>query len=395
MSKSILEYEFRLSVLDPNAFELLEIQHRPKKTYKVVYAKPHFRYKNNRWEFKKTLSRTAVYHDGVWFRWVKSKEIPFRNWPRSLYSKFVDTVGFLQNPFVIEYRIEMELDSQAKIVAYRKEKEIGLLFEYETTCANIDVSPLSRYMDFVKCFFTNKPFPPYTLKTCTRKPVKPIKGKGSNNCLVARKFDGVFGFVYSHPDKLFETWEGNVQIVKQGVSLGDGIVFSAEKLENTIVLLDVYQVRGIPTAHKKSIFLEFLPRLELPSGFQIQRYYRNVHQLPPTPLKTDGLIFHDIENDKIFKWKKKHTVDLVYWDGYFLLPDHQRFPYTKERLENGRVYEVSMKGRVISKRVDRFVGNSAKQWDNISKCGKVWKGPPFEPREEIIKKTRAKRLRKN
>lgn len=388
----MLEYEFRLVVLDPNAFALLEIQQQPKKIYKVIYAKPHFRFKNNCWECKKLVSQVIVYHDTFWFRWVISKELPFKHWTKSLHTKFIDSVGFFQNPFQIEYRVEIQLDEQAKIYAFRKGKETGIVFEYETLNDQLDVTPLNNYNLILNVFFRNKTFPEYTLKPCIRKPVKPVKFKSTGKCLVAHKFDGIFGFVYSYPDRIVEFWEGNIQKVKFGVSLGDGFIFSVEKMDNDVViLLDVYQVRGVSTAFKESIFLDFLPHLELPYNYRVQHYCHTEKQLPPTSFKTDGIIFHNIKTDTIYKLKKKHTVDLVYWDGYFLLPNNQKVAYKKRELENGHVYEVSLRGRVIGERLDRFVGNSARQWQNLLDTGKCWKGPKFEERIIVKKKGRKRK----
>ncbi|GFY61822.1 uncharacterized protein TNIN_122831, partial [Trichonephila inaurata madagascariensis] len=194
------------------------------------------------------------------------------------------------------------------------------------------------------------------------------------NCLVARKFDGTFGLIYSYSNKICEFWEGNYQRIRTGISLGDGIVYSAEKIDDEhVILLNVYQVRGIFTVNKQSIFLEFLPQLSLPPGYYIQKYCFKIEDLPTTPFKTDGYIFHDIQRDKVYKLKEKNSIDAIYWDGYFLLPDNQRIPCKKRKLQNGRVYEISMEGKVLRRRNDRFIGNTSKQLENILKCCKNWK----------------------
>ncbi|GFU28247.1 uncharacterized protein TNCV_2136381 [Trichonephila clavipes] len=61
--------------------------------------------------------------------------------------------------------------------------------------------------------------------------------------VVAHKLDGTFGLVYSFPNYIKVKWEGGIHKIHKGITLEDGIVFSAEKLSNgTVVLLDVYQV---------------------------------------------------------------------------------------------------------------------------------------------------------
>ncbi|GFT61750.1 hypothetical protein TNCV_2563791 [Trichonephila clavipes] len=43
-------------------------------------------------------------------------------------------------------------------------------------------------------------------------------------------------------------WEGNVQNLIKNVSIGNGIIYGAEKMKNgTVILLDVYQVRELFT----------------------------------------------------------------------------------------------------------------------------------------------------
>ncbi|GBN62015.1 hypothetical protein AVEN_23200-1 [Araneus ventricosus] len=388
----MLEYEFRLMVSDPDPFQLLNRLNQPQLVYKVVYAKPHFRFKEGCWEIKEIIQNVAVYHNHLWFRWVQSKEIPFRSWNLKMHSTFFQVSGFYQNPFIIEYRKEVRLDSKAKIYAFRKKKESGLVFEYESKKGIFNVNPLDKYITIFDLFFRNKPSLPYKIKPCTRKTVKPVK-EIKSSCLVARKYDGIFGFVYSYSDHIFELWEDNFQRVRKDVTLGDGIVFSAEKMDDVVVLLDVYQVRGVVTMCRESIFLEFLPRLELPLGYRIQNYCRDVSELPPTDLKTDGLIFHDTKNDNIYKLKKKHTYDLVYRDGYLYFPQNIRAP-VKEKLKNGHVYEVSRRGRIIRERPDRFVGNSAKQIENLLECGSVWIGPKIEKYVQISKKGRRRKSKK-
>ncbi|GFY61823.1 uncharacterized protein TNIN_122831, partial [Trichonephila inaurata madagascariensis] len=128
----MFEYEFRLVVNVPNAFHLLKQIDRPQKLYKVLYAKPHFRFKNNSWEWKRNISSVVVYHLGLWFRWIKSKEISFEQWSNSMHKEFVDVVGFYQNPFLIETRLEITLNDKAKVYAFRKRNDVGLVFELES-----------------------------------------------------------------------------------------------------------------------------------------------------------------------------------------------------------------------------------------------------------------------
>ncbi|GBO07119.1 hypothetical protein AVEN_66169-1, partial [Araneus ventricosus] len=308
----MLECEFRLVVTDPDAFQSLDIFDGIKHVYKVVYAKPHFRFKAGRWEVKRIIEQMILYHNGLWVRWVKSNEIPFRSWTLKTHSRFVDATGFFQNPFLIEYRKEINIDTQAKIFAFRKKKECGLVFEYESKNGILDVTPLNKYTSIFETLFRNKSVPKYILQPCIRKPVRPISAI-KENCLVARKYDGIFGFVYSYSDHIYELWEDNVQRVRRGDSLGDGLVFSAEMIHDVTILLDVYQVRGLPTTCRQSILLDFLPQLQLPSGYRVQKYCKDVSELPHTPFKTDGLIFHDTLTDRIYKLKQTHTYDLVYW----------------------------------------------------------------------------------
>ncbi|GBN13111.1 hypothetical protein AVEN_257691-1 [Araneus ventricosus] len=169
--------------------------------------------------------------------------------------------------------------------------------------------------------------------------------------LIAHKLDGIFGLVFSYANYIKEKWEGYVKKRHNGITLGDGIVFAAEKMpDNTVVLLDVYQVRGVPTAKwcRQNILVNYFSGLCLPEGYQVQKYCYSVIQLTNCPYPTDGYICRNIRTDKIFKVKTNHSLDVVYMDGFFWLPSKDKLGLCKrfKSLENnaflkeGYMYEV-------------------------------------------------------
>lgn len=200
-----------------------------------------------------------------------------------------------------------------------------------------------------------------------------------NRYLYAHKLDGVFGIVYSYPDRVKEKWEGYECVVRNGETLGNGYVFAAERMESgEIVLLDVYQVRGFDTISwtRCSILLNFLPQIKLIERYAIQTYVSDKNVLGPTLFKTDGIIIHDVEQDSVFKYKTNHSIDLVYFKGYFQLPNG-RIKSLDKNLEDGCVYEISTSdGRVIRRRFDRFKGNTTQQLKDVFTHG--WHGPQIE-----------------
>ncbi|GFQ80226.1 uncharacterized protein TNCT_127281 [Trichonephila clavata] len=178
------------------------------------------------------------------------------------------------------------------------------------------------------------------------------------------------------------------------------MVFSAEKLSNGIVvLLDVYQVRGFPTVqwNREIVLINFLQHLSLPEGYETQKYCQRVEELPMTRHETDGYIVHNTKTDKILKVKHTHSLDVVYMDGYFWLPGkekpglYRRFKALEKGLQNGHVYEVSVKnGGVLRKRNDRFVGNTWKQIENILEK-QSWQGSPIHEVVKVVKTTKRRR----
>lgn len=376
------EYEFRLiTKFRPDIYARLMEMYPSYRDYRVMYAPPHFRFRDGKFETKQKLDQIAVYYDGVWFKLVESEEKPFNSWSKTTHCKFLDVVVLHQNPFVIETRREITLSSQAKVYVFEKlfNLEKGFVFELELLCkksrrVTLDafrdsISQLAEYKTVYQllnasCFF------PYALFQDCRKPVIPTH-QVMNNCLVAHKYDGTFGLVYSYANRIVEVWEDNLRRVRPHTSLGDGFVFAAERMrEDKIVLLDVYQVRGSRTLFREKILLEFLPNLKpkLPSPYVVQTYCHNVHDLPSLCDETDGLIFHDVQNDVVYKLKRKHTLDLVFENGYFLLPN-KKISYNQKKLENGAVYECQIDERSnlvpIRRRWDRFTGNSKKQLEQL------------------------------
>lgn len=374
------EYEFRIAISTPltsneflkyfpNAFHFF-----------VIYAKPQFRWRQNQWETKKKLRSVTTYYDTLWFKLIESKELKFKEWNKTTHRQFIHSVALSQNPFKFENRTQIDLGKNAKLYNFRKDDISGIAFELEIGTFSKRWKTMyhdltDRLAPFKELFylFRDKPSIPYTLKPCTRKPVRAVESiENSKNILIAKKYDGVFGFVYSYPDRICEYWEGNERRVKKNISLGDGIVFGAERMSNgTVILLDVYQVQGLPTIDRKRILTEFLPRVSLPTGYQVQFYYSDLQDIPPDidGIPTDGLIFHDVSKDRIYKQKVIHTIDLVYVDGYFQLPDGKRIKYPNvASLEDGAVYEIDIRGndlKIIKKRNDRFTGNTKKQLTEV------------------------------
>ncbi|GBN19698.1 hypothetical protein AVEN_261781-1 [Araneus ventricosus] len=415
------EYEFRLVVQSPSPFDailndiwqtwgrgMLKQQH-------VWYAKAHVRFRNKSLETKTIVSVSAVYYDALWFKWVHSLETPHKQWSKTTHGKFLDAVGNVQCPFRKEARLFLKLDERAQVYTFRhSDGTYRLVFELEfgTFSKPLETSPTDKLLDALEPYgrvyepFRPFPAPPYELnESVTRKPVTCVANfdnlQGGEH-VVAHKLDGVFGFVYSYPNCLKEKWEGDLQKRRNGFSLGDGIVFSAEKMpDNTVVLLDVYQVRGIPTAKwcRRSILLNYLTRLRLPEGYRVQQYRCSVIELPRCPFPTDGYVSHNTLTDEITKIKYDYSLDVVYMGGFFWLPGKDK-PWLCKRfkslenngtLQEGRVYEVSTRtGRMVRERTDRFTGNTWQQIENILEK-EPWRGPPIQ---EVIKVGNTKKKRK-
>ncbi|GFU24900.1 uncharacterized protein TNCV_339721 [Trichonephila clavipes] len=124
-----------------------------------------------------------------------------------------------------------------------------------------------------------------------------------------------------------EKWEGGIHKIHKEITLGDGIVFSAAKLSNgMVVLLDVYQVRGFPNVqwNWEIVLLNFLQNLSLPEGYEMQKYCHRVEDLLMTRYETDGYIIHNTKTNKIVKVKYTHSIDVVYIDGFFWLPGKEK-----------------------------------------------------------------------
>ncbi|GFQ69539.1 uncharacterized protein TNCT_33971 [Trichonephila clavata] len=249
-------------------------------------------------------------------------------------------------------------------------------------------------------YFRSFSFPPYRInETFSRKPVTCVATFQGLKGVFAHKLDGTFGLVYSFPEYIKEKWEGGIHKIHKGISLGDGIVFSAEKLSNgTVVLLDVYQVRGFPTVqwNREIVLINFLQHLSLPEGYETQTYCHRVEDLPMTRYETDGYIIHNTKTDKIVKVKHTHSLDVVYMDVFFWLPgkekpgSYRRFKALEKGLQNGHVYEVPVKnGNVLRERKDRFIGNTWKQIENILEK-QSWQGPTIHEVVKVIKTTKRK-----
>lgn len=383
------EYEFRFVVENTTPFLPL-LREYPFQTQVVYYVKPHFRFLNGKFETKRKESTQAVYHDGIWFKWVHSVETPYAAWSENTCLTFLHNIGNFQQPVKIETRNVFVIDEKAKLYTFKQDC-YRLILEYEygvfaEPVARFDPSVLlgalnqyKRFYDFMKRFS----LPAYTLdETLYRRPVTCTKTiLEGEQYLYAHKLDGTFGLVYSYDDRIKEKWEGYECVVRQHVSLGDGLVFAAEKLEGgQVCLLDVYQVRGYETAEwcRKNILTQFLPALNLIEGYFVQTYVSDRILLNPTPaLPVDGLIIHDVKEDVVYKYKTCHSLDLVYYRGYFYL-HNGRIKCNVKGLEEGSVYEINVRdGSIIRKRTDRFKGNTAAQVENVLEHG--WHGPPIEP----------------
>lgn len=395
------EYEFRLVVQAKTPFEpfLAMFGNRLSKQL-VLYAKPHFRFRDNCWEIKRIIDTKMVYHDRTWFKWIHSKEIPFKEWKSSTCLQFLHNTGNYQNAFRVEYRHLLTLDTEAKLYTFQDSIDTHrLVFEWEygsfpnqkkSFDYKLLLESLSRYRSVYDMMQQRFKPPPYVLKEfIIRKPVTSMQCVPISTCgryLYAYKLDGTFGLVYSYVDVIKERWEDYERVVRQGMSLGNGFVFASEKLDDgKVVLLDVYQVQGFETAPwcRKNILIDFLPHLSLPEGYTIQIYSLDTNTLPFPSCRTDGWIVHDILHDKIFKVKPYRSIDVVYYKGYFLLPECRI--RCSESLEDGCVYEISTKdGSVIRKRPDRFKGNTQEQLDRELQMG--WGGPKFEKIPKTIRK---------
>lgn len=382
------EYEFRLVVRsDRNFLELFQYQ----AVESVFFQKPFFRFRRNLLEVKRLVGAEAVYHDGLWFKWVHSIETPYEKWTRAIHEKFVDRSQNAQCPYTRQVRHHIQLDEHAQVYTFKQNEEFLLVFEYEYGTFSQEqtsfpyeglLKKLSEYRHIYDRFRAYEyQWSEKMDETMTRKRVECIREPPETNVLVAHKWDGDFGIVYSYRDRVKEKWEGNRYIFRLGISLGDGIAFAAERMPKTVVLLDVYQVRGLPTTgwNRRAILSEFLPTVQLVDGYVSQRYEARLQDLKPACMKTDGLIYHDTALDIAYKWKPKHSVDVMYHDGYFLMND-TRFKCLEDpaQMRDGNVYEVSTEnGRVIRRRGDRFTGNTAKQIAKILECTQ-WGGPELE-----------------
>lgn len=409
------EYEFRLVVQHPEPFALQYFCDRGKvETHTLLYADPHMRYRRRRLETKITLSTRIVYYKTLWFKWVHSLETPFSKWSPAQYTKYLEGLQTKSHFFEKQTRQQIDLDKRARLYTFKhKDGFYRLVFEWEygswskplkyVPLNDLLVHQVSRYWNIIKKFKLFR-VPPYTIRECViRKPV--TYRAASRHCLVAHKWDGIFGIVYSYADYIKEKWEDGIQKRTDNVTLGDGLVFAAEKTSQGVILLDVYEAYGIPTASecRQSILTEFLPQLQLPDGFHIQHYKTNTDDLPvTTSLHTDGLIRHDLCSDTISKVKNKYSLDVVYRDGYFWLPsagttgEKRRFrpDDVTASLENGHVYEVDIDtGRVIRERPDRLTGNTWQQIDAILDDNRKWGGPTLETiRNATTQKKKEKKM---
>lgn len=387
------EYEFRLVVESSTSFlPLLHTLGYPIQKQIIYYLKPHFRYRQGHFETKRIQSTHSVYHDSLWFRWIHSIETPYPNWSRATYLTFLHNIGNYQNPFTVELRHGITIDGQVQLYTFQTSVHtFRLVFEWEYgvfskavafTHPDVVLGSLNRYRD-VYHLLKPYPAPGYKLNEhLTRRPVTCIEAIPiGEQYLYAHKLDGVFGLVYSYADKIKEKWEGYECVVRKHETLGNGLVFAAERLENgDVYLLDVYHVRGHDTAKwcRREILTYFLTHLNLLKGYFTQNYVPDPESLNPNPsVKTDGVIIHNVVQDVIFKYKTRHSIDLVYYQKYFYLPNG-RIKCLNQGLQDGCVYEVSTQdGRVVRQRKDRFKGNTLAQLENVLKNG--WKGAPIEP----------------
>lgn len=370
------EYEFRLIITLPDLKSVLKLINQPTNNYIVKYIK-HFRCKGDSWEFKKKLREIMVYHvkTNNWIKFVESKEIPFQQWKKDYYLEFKQHLAFKQNIYDIEYRYEIQIDENAKIYGYNKNhREFGLVFEFEVSNETtrhkimpIDIDKLNPYVETLSLFDKGAP-PDYILYKCKRKPVSNTTVEIQNS-LKAIKHDGIFGHVYSYKNYIYEEWEDGEQNLFHEETLGDGIVYGAEKLDNRVILLYVAQVRGLGVFNVFDILLKYLKTVtaNAPIRYKIQYYYDKLEHIKYNG-NLEGIIFHT-KDDKIYKMKKKHTIDLLYENGFFITTDGLIQCY-ENNLENGTVYECDLDYNVIKPRYDRFFSNTPNQIKQILKCSK-------------------------
>ena len=401
----MFEYEFRIAgTSDENEFKSFFEDARAflkgdfglftQKTYRVFYVKPHFRMKEMQApEWKRVLSTRMIYQDNLWFKFVESEEIPFAKWTKPLTIKYLQNAGHYFHSVSIECRHEIvsETFPNVKMYAFRKFENMnpryGRVFEFEMgTFEKKQSNLLVPYSQYQLClykrfyrFFRNLSPPPMShcfFEKNVRKPVVPLHpsrarrllASSASVILTAPKHDGTFGFVYSRSNLLREVWEDNVHRVHPKVSIGDDeAVFGAERMpDGSVVLLDVYRMRGSPVRTTQSLLTEFLPSLRLPEHLQyrvqIYRLVKSIDQLNEEE-NCDGIILHDVTFDVVYKLKSKHTIDLVHYDGYFWMPTGERIKVPSDApLLNGSVYECELDTyQPIRRRDDRFVGNSIEQ----------------------------------
>lgn len=411
------EYEFRLAVVDRDENRVASVLQQIATMFntkisseKVYYAKPNFRLRRNILETKRQIDIQSVYHDGFWFKWVYSIETPFHFWTKKTHELFVNGIGNAQDSFKIQVRQYITLDNQTKIYYFQDdEQRFRLLFEWEyglfpeplkDTCGAEWIANLSRYRQVYTLFKDFEAVITEQFETLHRKPVESIAQAPvlpDPSLVVAHKWDGTFGIIYSYKDKLKEKWEGHRRFTHYGITIGNGLVFAAERLSKVIVLLDVYQVGNAPTASwcRRAILTEFLPSIRetLPPGYQVQEYRNVIIDLSPPTLNTDGYIYHNVKRDVIFKLKTKHSIDVQYRDGYFWLPSLGKRFQCIDSIRNMRnycIYEVSADdGRIVRIRRDRFTGNTMNQIKKVFQCNSLgWSGPPLEdiPEEKREKK---------
>lgn len=373
------EYEFRIKIVvsDFQTMQQILKNFQNKYTYIVKYVDC-FRNKTNReWELKKILRKTMVFHtlSSNWLMFVESKEKPFDKWKREDYKSFYQYMAFRQSIYNYEYRYEVQLDENAKLYGYSKNlDEFGLVFELEICNSKmrykklpIIVSKLNMYNSILQLFY-KQTYAPYILYKCIRKSVI-TTNKHIKNAVKSFKYDGIFGHIYSYKNYIYEEWEDCKQFLFQNETLGDGFVYGAERLnENKVIILYVAQVRGVSVYNIHDILLKFLPTIvsNAPLRYNIQYYYKD--NLPcNTTIKSDGFIFHT-NTDKIYKKKFKHTLDLLYENGFFVTQDGLIECHENMQLENGTVYECDLDLKVIRPRPDRFISNTPKQLEKILQC---------------------------
>lgn len=370
------EYEFRLIITLPDLQSVLALLNQPTHNYIVKYIK-HFRCKGDSWEFKKKLREIMTYHFKTdnWIKFVESKELAFHQWKKKYYTEFKQHVAFKQNIFDLEYRYEIQIDQHAKLYGYNKNcTEFGLVFELEVgnheTRQNklpIDIDKLNAYEETLRLFYKQTP-PAYMLHKCTRKPVLNTNVE-LNDALKAIKHDGIFGHVYSYNDYIYEEWEDGQQYVFEKQTLGNGFVYGAERMKNRVILLYVAQVRGLGVLNVFDILLKYLMTItaNAPMRYSVQYYYDKLESIKEDDT-LEGVIYHT-KDDKVYKVKKKHTLDLLYENGFFVTKEGL-IECKEDNLKNGTVYECDLDFNVIKPRHDRFMSNTPNQIKQILKCSK-------------------------